>query len=222
MQAKELISDIVPAISTKETGFKALSWMEIFRISHLPVVDENHEFLGLISDTEIFDYDLSEKKIGVHALTLIRPFVYADVHVYEIISLVAKQKLTIVPVLDAQNRYIGVITLHDLVQHFAQFSAADNPGAVFILEMSYHDYSLSQIAQIIESNDAKVLSLYVSSLPESTKIEITIKINTIDFAPVRQTFERYEYTIKAAFTDNDVMESLLEERYDELIHFLNI
>ncbi len=222
MLAKDLISDIVPAISTRETGLKALNWMEIFRISHLPVVDDNYDFLGLISDTEIFDYDLAEKRIGAHNLTLLRPFVYADVHVYEVIGAVSKQKLTIVPVLDKHNKYIGVISLHDLVHHFAEFTAADNPGVVFVLEMGLHDYSLSQISQIIESNDAKVLSLYISSLPESTKIEVTIKLNTIDFAPVRQTFERYGYTIKAAYTDNDEMQSLLEERYDELIHFLSI
>jgi len=222
MLAKDLISDIVPAISTRETGIKALNWMEIFRISHLPVVGDNYEFLGLISDTEIFDYDLAEKRIGAHNLTLLRPYVYADVHVYEVISIVSKQKLTIVPVLDKNNKYIGVISLHDLVHHFAEFTAADNPGVVFVLEMGLHDYSLTQISQIIESNDAKVLSLYISSLPESTKVEITIKLNTIDFAPVRQTFERYGYTIKAAYTDNDEMQSMLEERYDELIHFLSI
>ena len=210
MQAKELISDIVPAIRTKELGLQALNWMEIFRISHLPVVDDNDDFLGLISDTEIFDYDLSDKRIKAHTLTLVRPFVYADVHIYEVISLVAKQKLTIVPVLDKQNRYLGVITLHDLVQHFAEYTAADNPGAVFILEMSHHDYSLSQIAQIVESNDAKIMSLYLKSLRDSTKIEITVKINTIDFAPIRQTFERYEYHIKASYTENDEMQNMLE------------
>ncbi len=222
MLAKDLISDVVPAISIRETGMNALNWMEIFRISHLPVVGDNYEFLGLISDTEIFDYELSNKKLGAHNLTLLRPFVYSDVHVYEVISAVSKQKLTIVPVLDKNNKYMGVISLHDLVHYFAEFTAADNPGAVFILEMATLDYSLSQIAQIIESNDAKVLSLYINSNPDTTKIELTIKINTLDFGPVRQTFERFGYNIKAAYTDNDEMESLLEERYEELIHFLNI
>ena len=98
MLAKDLISDIVPVIRTSETGLKALNWMEIFRVSHLPVVN-NEDFLGLISDTDIYDLNKAEEAIGAHPLSLIRPYVYANQHIYEVIDLVSKFNLTIVPVL---------------------------------------------------------------------------------------------------------------------------
>lgn len=222
MQAKDLISDIIPAISVQKTGLDALNWMEVFRIAHLPVVNKENEFIGLLSDTEVYDYDLSDKKIGEHNLVLHRPFVFENVHVYEVISLVSEQRLTIVPVLDKNKFYTGVISLHDLVRHFGRFTASNNPGVVFVLQMNQHDYSLSKISQIVESNGAKILSVYLTGSADTTMIELTVKINVIDFSPIRQTLERYDYTIKEAYTDNDKMQDLLEERYDEFIHFLNI
>jgi len=222
MIAKELISDVIPAIRHNEDGLKALNWMEIFRVSHIPVIDNDNNFLGLISENEIYDFDLAEKPLNSHELLLEKPFVYEKQHIYEIIELVSRLKLTIIPVLDKKNRYIGVITLHDLVHQFSELTAVNSPGSLFILEISDSDYSLSQISQIIESNDAKVLSLYVSSVPNSTKIEITIKINVSDFSAVRQTLERYDYTIKAAYSQEDKVNDLLESRYDEFMFYMNI
>ncbi len=222
MIAKELISDVVPAIRQDEDGLKALNWMEIFRVSHIPVIDNDNNFLGLISENEIYDFDLAEKPINSHELLLDKPFVYEKQHIYEIIELVSRLKLTIIPVLDKKNRYIGVITLHDLTHQFSELTAVNSLGSLFVLEISDSDYSLSQISQIIESNDAKVLSLYVSSVPNSTKIEITIKINVSDFSAVRQTLERYDYTIKAAYSQEDKVNDLLESRYDEFMFYMNI
>lgn len=222
MQAKDLISDVVPAIRTNELGIKALNWMEIFRISHLPVVDNNNDLIGIISDNDIFDYDLSEKEIGSFRFPLKRPFVTFEQHIYEIIELISLNKLSIVPVLNERKRYIGIITLHDLVHQFSKLTAVENPGAVFILELSKHNYSLSQIAQIIESNDAKVLSLYLSSPANSVKLDVTIKINLTDFSAIQQTFERYDYKIKASYTRNDKVKQMLDDRFDEFLTYLNI
>ena len=81
MLAKDLISEVVPALKTSDTGLRALSWMEIFRISHLPIVN-NKEFLGLISDTDIYDLNMANEPIGNHHLSLFSPFVTSDQHIY--------------------------------------------------------------------------------------------------------------------------------------------
>ena len=103
------------------------------------------------------------------------PYVTEDQHVYEVIELASRLSLSIVPVLSNNSHYKGVITQNDLIHYFADFSALKEPGAIIILEMSIHDYSLSQISQIVESNDAKILSLYISSHSSSTRLELTLK-----------------------------------------------
>ena len=222
MQAKELISDIFPAVNINDKGEKALVRMDFFKISHIPLTDTDGNYFGLISENEIYDFNLTEKSFSSYKNVLARPFVLSTEHIYSVINLFTKFNISVVPVLNEREKYIGAICFHDLVRYFGTLTASDNPGAIFILELDYHNYSLSQIAQIIESNDAKVLSIYASSPVDSTKLEITIKINKTDFSVVRQTFERYDYKIKAAFNEDDKINELLEERFDEFMNYLNI
>lgn len=222
MYAKELISDIVPALRLNETGEKALSWMDFFRISHLPVIDDSNNLLGLISDTEIYDYNLSDKQLKTHTLKLFRPFVFHNQHIYDVIATAARQKLSIVPVLDKDENYAGVITAYDLISHFGKLTASNQEGAVFTLVLNKRDYSLSHIAQLIEGNDAKILSVYTETDSESTKMELTLKIDRTDFSAVRQTLERYEYEIKDSRSEKDTIKEMLNDRMDEFLHFLDI
>ncbi len=221
MLAKNLMSDIVPALKTSDTGIKALSYMDVFRISHLPIVN-NTEFLGLISDKDIYDLNMAEEPIGNHTLSLNRPFVYMNQHVYEVIELTAKLELTVVPVLDEHNNYLGIIMQNDLLKYFSELLSLKNPGAIIVLELNSNDYSLSQITQIIEGNDAKILSVYVSSPTDSTKLNVTIKINRNDLSSVLQTFNRYNYTIKASYMDNDSLSDMLDDRYEMFMRYLNV
>jgi CBS domain-containing protein len=221
MVAKDLISEVIPSLKTSDLGQTALNWMEIFRISHLPIVN-NQDFLGLISDADIYDMNQPEEPIGNHALTLFKPFVTTEQHIFEVIGLASRLKLSIVPVLDSNDHFKGVITTSDLIRHIAGISSMDQPGGIIVLELIERDYSLSQIAQIVESNNVKVLSMYITSPPESTKLEVTLKVNTGDLVSVIRTFERYNYEVKTWVTNNDSMDRFYSERFDLLMKYLNI
>ena len=54
MIAENLISESIPTVTLDELGSKVLMLMEIFRVSHLPVV-MGHEYLGVVSDKDIYD-----------------------------------------------------------------------------------------------------------------------------------------------------------------------
>jgi CBS domain-containing protein len=221
MLAKDLISEVVPALKTSDTGLRALSWMEIFRISHLPIVN-NKEFLGLISDTDIYDLNMANEPIGNHHLSLFSPFVTSDQHIYEIIELVSRLKLTVVPVLNKKKDYLGLITLNGLVQYVADLFALKEPGGIIVLELHQNDYSLNQISQIVESNNAKILSMYLTSPSDSMKMELTLKINQNDLTSIIHTFERYDYTIKASYMEDEDMDSFYSNRYESFMKYLNI
>jgi acetoin utilization protein AcuB len=221
MVANDLISQIIPSLKTSDTGQTALNWMEIFRISHLPIVN-NQDFLGLISDTDIYDMNQPEEPIGNHELTLLKPYVTENQHLFEVIGLAAQLKLSVVPVLDNHSHYKGVITTNDLISHIAAISSMDQPGGIIVLEMIDRDYSLSQIAQIVESNNIKVLSMYITSPRESTRFEVTLKVDTTDLLSLIRTFERYNYDVKTWVTTNDSIERFYSERFDLLMKYLNM
>jgi predicted transcriptional regulator len=221
MQAKDIISEIIPSLKTSDTGQTALNWMEIFRISHLPIVN-NQDFLGLISDADIYDMNQPEEAIGNHQLTLFKPFVNMEQHLFEVIVLASKLKLSVIPVLDENNHFKGVITAADLLRHISAISSLDQPGGIIVLELLERDYSLSQIAQIIEGNNIKVLSMYITSHPESTRLELTLKVNSNDLSSVIRTFERYSYDVKTWLANDDNLDRFYSERLDMLIKYMNI
>lgn len=220
MLAKNLISDEIPALRTSDTAVEALNWMEVFRISHLPIVN-NEEFLGLISDSDIYDVSNPDEPIGNHRLSLLKPSVRYDQHIYEVMELAASLKLTVIPVLDYNNKYLGVIQVTELLHFFAKLTAIEKPGGIIVLEIPECDYSMSEISQIVESNDAKILSMYVDSTTDTTKLEVTLKLNVTDLTAIIQTFNRYEYNIKASFMEYDEQDDLYNERYDLFMRYLN-
>lgn len=220
MIASELITDEIPPLKTSDTGIRALSWMDELKVSHLPIVN-NLEFLGLISDTDILDLNKPEEPIGNHRLSLVRPFVKEEEHLFEVLKLVQHMKLTLVPVLDAENHYLGVITLPSLITKFSEMSSVSEPGGIIVLELNLADYSMSEIAQIVESNDGKILSSYITSKADSNKLEVTLKINKTDLSGVLQTFYRYDYSVKATFHQSEFNDDV-RNRFDSFMNFINM
>ncbi|MDY0141828.1 MAG: CBS domain-containing protein [Bacteroidales bacterium] len=221
MIAKQLISDAIPVVKTSDTGNNALQWMEIHRVSHLPIVN-NEEFLGLISDTDIYDNNCGDDPIGNHNLSLVRPFVFENQHIFEIMDLCAKMKLTIVPVLDVDKNYLGAISLFKLVTEFSKMTNIEKAASIIVLEMTIQDYSLHEIGGIVESNNAKIMMSYVSVFTNSTQINVTIKVDVTDIASILQTFDRYDYRVKASFLAQDMLKVFYQDRYDSFINYLNI
>ncbi len=221
MIAKHLITDSVIPLKPTDTGMFAIARMDECHLSHLPVVDDQN-FLGLISDKELLALNDPENEIG----TLKRSFDQANVeenqHIYEVIKAFAASDVTLMPVVNLKNQYIGAIILPTLVRYFSEMTAIRNPGGVIVLEINNKDYSIVEIAQIVESNDAKILSLYITSFPDSTKLEVTLKLNRIDIGTVLQTFYRYNYVVKATWSQENAYSEGLQDRFDALMNYLSI
>ena len=220
MIALDLINETIPTLKTSNTGLYALNLMDELKLSHLPIQNDL-ELLGVISDTDIYSFNKPDEPIGSYDLSLSRPFVFKDQHIFDIIKQFSSLNLTLLPVLDEKEYYLGCITITDLIKGLAEVAAVDNPGGVIILDVASQDYSLSEIAQIVESNDAKILNLCVTSGKDSTQLEITLKTNKIDINPILQTFTRYNYNVKATYAEKTNYEDL-RERLDEFLNYLNI
>lgn len=220
MLANDLITDEIPPLKTSDTGLMAINWMDEFKVSHLPIVN-NNEYLGLISDTDILDLNITDDELGKCKISLIRPFVKDSQHIYEVVKMVSAMKLTVLPVLNDNQQYIGLIPATRLIQQFSTLAATNEPGGIIILEMNVHDYSMTQIAQIIEGNDAKILSSYLRNLPDSTQIEVTLKLNKEDLSAILQTLYRYNYNVKASFHQSEFLDDM-KNRFDSFMNYINI
>ena len=219
MQANTLISSSIKSIHPVEDGNKALEMMDQFRIHHLAIV-KNNFYLGVISDKEIMSWNSEDDSIEEHLNNLAAPYVKYNQHLFDIIEVLEKNNLSIVPVLDEKNHYLGVITSRKLLYSIAKSATIQSPGGVIVLEMPDHDYSLTEIASIVESNNTKILSSYIISKPNSTNIEVTIKLNKQEVTAIIKDFERHEYKVSASYKDEEADGNYLE-RYESLMRFLN-
>tara|TARA_Y100001954_G_scaffold238829_1_gene308814 strand:- start:4816 stop:5478 length:663 start_codon:yes stop_codon:yes gene_type:complete len=219
MQSNALISSRIESILPDEDGKRALEMMESFRVHHLAVVKKDY-FLGVISDKEINNWDSTSEYIEEHLTNLASPYVKHDQHLFDIIQVLEKNNLSVVPVLDDDNKYLGVITHRKLLYTIAKTATIQSVGGVIILEIEEIDYSLTEIASIVESNNAKILSSYIISNPDSKKLEVTLKINKQDIRSIIKDFERHDYIVQASYKEEEI-DSDFTDRYESLMRFLN-
>lgn len=220
MLAGNLISNVIPFIQPTTTGDEALLLMEEFKINHLAVLNGS-TLVGVISDDEIYDLlDLSEE-IGKEKSTFSNYFTSKDAHIYNVLAVMGQFNLSIVPVIDEKERYLGSISIHDLADEMAKLTNAKLPGGILVLEVSTRDYSLAQAAQIVESDNAKILSSYVQTDSDSMIVQLVLKINKVDLSSIISGFLRYNYTIKASFHESRNDEDL-QSRYDQFMNYLNM
>lgn len=220
MVAKDLISNLIPPLNTTDTGDKALVWMQEFNVRHLPIVKEN-KYFGIINEDDVLDFDDPGDPIEKHLKSQFKPAVKEYVHIFEVIKLAAEIKLSLVPVIDDEENYIGVIPLENILKYFATMSSINDSGAIIVLELNKSDYSLSEISRLVESNNANILSSYVSAPKDSVKLEVTLKLNTTDIKQVSATFERFDYTVVRSFQEAEYFEDL-KDRYESFMSYLNV
>jgi acetoin utilization protein AcuB len=220
MLAIELIADVIPPVHTSDSIQKAIDRMVEFRIRHLPIVNEE-QFLGMLSENDLAGESDFQTPVGALALSLVNPYVLEDQHIYDVIRLFYESRLTVVPVLDAEKNYSGLITINSLTQYFAGLTSVEQPGGIIVLEINNKNNSLAHMSQIIESDNAQILSSYVRTFPDSTRMEVTLKVNKQDISAIIATFLRYEYNVKATFNHTDGHDNSMD-RYDSLMNYLNL
>ena len=220
MKAIELIQNDIPPVRTNETIEKAMNWMDEFKLNHIPVVNES-EYVGLLSDNMIYDYNQIKDPISNINFLGKKQSVLENAHFFQVMSLISNFNLSVVPVCDEQRNYKGSISSKKLINVFSKQSGFNSNGAVITLLVNDIDYQLSQIAQIIESNDAKILSLYSENLEVNNQLKLTIKISGGKLGAVLQTFSRYDYTVQDVFSDDEI-NNQSKQRYDHLMKYLNV
>jgi CBS domain-containing protein len=219
MLARELISKVVPPLKPTDEAARALAWMDEFKVSHLPVVDGT-EYLGLISEDNILDGQ-QDDTVAASQTVFADAYVSESQHIYNVIRKLASTDLSVIAVVDSEGKYLGCITLSDLVTKFEELAVVNQAGGIIVVGMNKGDYSLAQVAHVVESNNARILSSYIFERPETGKLELTLKVNREELGAIIQSLERYDYEVIAHFQESAHLEDL-KGRYDELMRFINI
>ena len=212
-----IINDLNPfevdvTISELQEVFNQLTY------SHVPI-QKDGVFLGCLSETDIYCFD-SNLKINDILYAIEEFFVKSNSTWLNILGEFASNDCNIMPVLNEKNNYLGYYQLIDVISLFNKTPFFSEAGGTIIVEKAYNDYSISEISQIIESNNIKLLGLFVSAQNDGMT-QITVKIENSGLSAVFEALRRYGYNIISSHEDDEFLKTL-KERSSYLARYLNL
>ncbi|MEZ5046733.1 MAG: CBS domain-containing protein [Chitinophagaceae bacterium] len=220
MSIQLLLSIELPQLSYQDSGERALRLMSEYQVSHLPLVHKD-DYIALISEEDIMDWDTPEQPLSYAEFLTFRPAIQAQSHPYEALKTVSDFNLSVLPVVDSQNHFMGTITKEGLFAYLIDNNATHEQGAILVLEIEQKNYSLSEIARICESNNVTILSSFIKTIKETGMLQVTIKTNQNETQALAATFERYEYHVAEIYASDD-QDKNIKSNYDMLMHYISI
>ena len=218
MQIQSHIINTIPVFNLEGTLKKVIHFSKHTTYSHVAIVENNY-FLGVLSENDLETFE-SEKKIEDYKYNLESFFVLKSTSWLDVLEKFARNECNLLPVLDEENKVLGYYDLNDIVGVFIDTPFFTEPGGILVLEKNIKDYSFSEISQIVESNNTRLLGAFITDIRNDI-LQITIKISTGNFSEVVHTFRRYNYNILFGNKDDQFIENL-KERSDYLDKYLNV
>ncbi|MFY0650631.1 MAG: CBS domain-containing protein [Cyclobacteriaceae bacterium] len=221
MTAKDLINYTIPPLRLSDDSEKAKNWLSEFDTKEFPVVDEG-VFHGMFTESMLFDQRPQNQSISSFQLKAKEVTVAPEEHYYDVLKKASAENLSIIAVVDGQGKYLGVITIQDVIEAFSKMSSIKSPGVIIVISIPQIDYSLAEISRIIESEYGKILSSFVENHPEDSSIlMLTIKLNVEVAGNIISSLERFGFNVTSVFGKEDE-EDIEKERLDTLFKYLKM
>ena len=219
-----LVSDIsdpnFPHVSLTDKVLFAFGLMDEYDIQHLPVINPDEKFVGLISKDDLSDADENTTLESLQH-QLIHASVFPQEHFLSAIKLIALADISIVAAVSKAGELQGIITLKNLARNINIFCGIEEAGAVIVLEMDKRNFSFGELSRLVETNDAYITQLNTHIHPATGLLMATIKVNKTEVSDIIASLQRYDYTILYYFGE-ELYKNELKENYELLMNYLNI
>jgi acetoin utilization protein AcuB len=219
MIANDLISSELQPLFIHMDSETALQQIQAHGVNHLPVCSPEGHYLGLLSEEEIIRQP-AESPIESYAYTLEPYACHHSDHLFDVMKKISEADVSVLPVLNHDNRYLGCIVRNELYEYYSTRFAWSEPGSILVIHVHGEQYSLSEISHIIEAENAMVLSS-IASKPVDGQIILTLKINRIDISRIIAALRRYDYDVSATYSEEEVTDNF-KERFDAFMRYLDV
>ncbi|MFN4285413.1 MAG: CBS domain-containing protein [Lacibacter sp.] len=219
MTAAEILTNDIPVLQLNETAATALDRMAQAHLNCLPLLDGS-KYVGVIREEDLLEAD--ERRLLSELTGMCDPVAALPTDFFLLpLKLMHLRKCSLVPVVNAQQEYLGAICAEDLLHVAARYNAADEPGGIILFQIKPLNFSISEIGRIVESNDAKIIHINTWNDTVAGMLMVAVKINKTDIHDILASFERYEYEVVQYFGEN-LSEAELRDNYRHLMNYLNI
>jgi Mg/Co/Ni transporter MgtE len=219
MLASQLIKSGFPVINLFDKVSLALQLMDEYDVQHFPVSSEE-KFVGIICKDDLLDVDDNSLLASLES-ELLHISVKGEEHFLTALKLISNNELSLLPVISEQSELTGVIPVQEMLKVLSRFVGNDDKGGIIVLETEKRNFSFGEISRLVETNDAYITQLNTYAEGDTGMLLITIKVNKIEISDIIATFQRYEYTVRYFFGEEDYANEL-KENYNHLISYLNM
>lgn len=218
MELQSQLLNNLPIFEVSEKMDEVIGFFDKTTCSHVAIA-ENNIFLGVLPENDIAFFE-ADKKVEDFRYNLESFFVTNETSWLDVLEVFARNEANIMPVLDADKHILGYYDLTDIVGVFIDTPFFTEPGGILIVEKGLKDYSMSEIGQIVESNNAKLLGAFITD-NQNDVVQVTLKISSMNLNEISQTFRRYNYNILFGNSDDQFLEDL-KKRSAYLDKYLNV
>ena len=218
MQIQTHIINTLPVFAIQDTLEEVIQFFKYTTYSHVAITEDNL-FAGVLAENDLECFE-ADRQIEDYRYQMESFSAQEDTSWLDVLELFARNEANLIPILSKERRVLGYYDLNDIVGVFIDTPFFTEPGAVLVVAKPEKDYSFSEIAQIVESNNTKLLGAFITD-NRNEVIQVTIKIGSANFNEVVQTFRRYKYNILFGNKEDQFLEDL-KERSDYLDKYLNV
>jgi len=217
---RTLAQEGIPPLKPQDTAQQALDILQEYHVQHLPVVDDSGKLIGVVSEDQLLEAD---PQTEVKQLLQAKPIsIDAESHTFDATKLMVQHQLTTLPVVEDDQQYVGLLDRHHLFEKYTLMLSAHEPGAILVVEMDPRDYSLGQLAYIIEQNNAHIRSVFTEPpTVEGAPFRVTLKLDVQECSRIKHVLEHYGYRVTEAFSDASNDEEL-RQRIEAFMRFLEV
>ena len=208
----------IPVFEIGESLEKVIQYFKDHTYSHVAVVEKDR-FAGVLSEEDVENFKI-EDKIEDYRYNLENFFVRGDTNWLDVLETFSRNEANLLPILGVNESVVGYYDITDIVTLFSDTPFFTEPGGILVVAKGVKDYSFSEIAQIVESNNARFIGGFITDM-QNDVVQVTIKVDTTNFNEISQTFRRYNYNILFGNNDDKFLEDL-KERSDYLNKYLNV
>ena len=216
-----LIDNTVEVLTPEMTGDQALKIMGDSYSAVLPMIDADNKLQAMVTEDHILSFDL-ELKLQEMNIPQVFPALNVKNHFTDAIRILGQTKLRVIPIVDEKLYYKGSVTAISVMEFLYDSGSVDDRGASILIEMKHRDYSMSELARLVESEQAKILSSFIFSDASSDVLQLSLRLSTGDTKHVVATLERFGYKVFDFSLEAEQRDDRLRDRIDSFLSYLHI
>ncbi|NOZ73517.1 MAG: CBS domain-containing protein [Chloroflexi bacterium] len=198
-----------PITVTADTPLpKIVDLMREHRVRRVPVVDGDR-LIGIISDhdvmatmpspaTTLSRWEMNTLLEKVRAKEIMTSPVYVaapECPIEEVARMMLQRKFGAMPVLDDDDKLVGIVTESDIFRMFVDMLSGEEPGLRFELRVERHRGVLSNLAAIVNDNGGGIIAIATLNEPDHKYKRVLVKEEGGDPERVRAALEKADIEV---------------------------